>query len=76
MKDYINQEKAKLEKYFRELTPSRQKELEFAFESKVEPEMRMMEFGGDHVFDINNAQVELDGVFSRADLMRIILSMK
>ena len=76
MSDYINQEKAKLEKYFKELTPERQKDLKAAFDENKEPEMRMMQFGGYHLFDPNNKQVELDGTFSRADLMRIILSMK
>lgn len=76
MSEYIDKEKQKLEKYFKELTPERQKELKFAFDSNVEPEMRFMEFGGSHVFDTRGGQVELDGVFSRADLMRIILSMR
>ncbi len=76
------QEREILAKYMAELTPYRRIEIEQAFKNMInnddgtiQPPMRMMQFGGGYSFDSNRTQIELDGTFSKADLMRIALTM-
>lgn len=75
-------ERENLAKYMAELTPARRLAVEQAFkdmmnsdDGNIQPPMRIMQFGGGYSFDSNRTQIELDGTFSKADLMRIALTM-
>lgn len=73
-----NQQKL-LAKVLGEMSPERRQALEKAFsdmrlsDDPIQPPMRKMGFGGTYFFDENRTQVELDGTFSKHDLMRIAL---
>lgn len=71
-----------LAKYMAEMTPARRQAVEQSFKemlnsdnANIQPPMRIMQFGGGYSFDSNRTQIELDGTFSKADLMRIALTM-
>lgn len=82
MKNNEFQEREILAKYMSEMTLERRIAVEQAFkemansnDGNIQPPMRMMQFGGGYSFDSNRTQIELEGTFSKADLMRIALTM-
>lgn len=82
MNERENKERENLAKYMAELTPARRQAVEQAFnqmlsndDANIQPPMRIMQFGGGYYFDSNRKQVDLEGTFTKADLMRIALTM-
>jgi hypothetical protein len=65
-----------------ELSPERKRDLNSIFsdmresEEHLQPMMRQTHFGGECNFDVNRKQVELNGVFSKADLLRIAMILE
>jgi len=81
-KEMERRNKNMVAKALAEMTPARRAMLDAAFSQMnndlgaVQPEMRMMSFGGDYNFDVNRTQVELNGEFSKDDLLRIAMVME
>lgn len=75
-----------IEKFINEITPERRKHLDDVFRKMREsledgqefdqPMMRQTSFGGSIIFDENRKQVELEGEFSKEDLIRIALTLE
>ena len=69
-------------KVMNEMTPERRLMLNNVFskmtktDEPLQPLMRQMNFGGDYDFDINRNQVDLNGTFSKNDLLRIAMVLE
>ena len=81
-KESERKNKDKIKQALSEMTPARRAQLEEAFcqmrttSEPIQPEMRAMNFGGDYCFDPRRTQVELNGDFSKDDLLRIAFAME
>lgn len=81
--DYFDHNRHAMSKALKEMTPERRKAVEEVFSKarnsgddfEIQPPMRMMNFGGDYTFDENRKQVDLEGTFSKEDLLRIAMVM-